>query len=109
MLPQTILLDIYFLSTVFNKKEDDSPRERKRRNSDSVLCVKSDGNEMTFLLLKMKEAEIIFQQEKIESLEIEISGKFEDKLLEASVLTTTENKPFEEVDEERSAGENNII
>ena len=99
----------YFLSTVLNKKEDDRPIERKRRNSDSVLCVKSDENEMTFSLLKMKEAEIIFQQEIIESLVIDISRKSEDKLEEASDLTTTENKPLEEMDEGRSAGENNMI
>lgn len=63
---------------------------------------------MTFTLLKLKQAEINFQQEKIESLEKEISGKFEPKLQEASGQAT-ERKPFDEMTEGQGAGKNNIV
>lgn len=63
---------------------------------------------MIFTSLKLKEAEIEFQQEKIENLEKGMSGKFEAKLQEASGLTT-ESKPFGEMTEETSVGKNNII
>ncbi|XP_078359471.1 uncharacterized protein LOC144643945 [Oculina patagonica] len=101
------LLDLMILQTkVFSEKEEDRSRvpKRNRRNSDSILYVKSNENEMTFTLLKLKQAGINFQhlQEKIESLEKEISGKFEPKLQEASGQAT-ERKPFDEMTEGQGA------
>ncbi len=58
---------------VFSNETDERLGERIRRNSDSVLYVKPKENEVTVVLSKLKQAEIKFQQEKIERLEKKIS------------------------------------
>ena len=58
--------------TVFSNEEDGRPRGRNRRNSDSVVYVKPKENDVAVVLSALKQAEIIFQQEKIKSLENEI-------------------------------------
>lgn len=68
----SLLTRLVFVS-VFGNEEDDRLRERIRRNSDSVVYVKPKENEVTVVLSKLKQAEIKFQQEKIDRLEKEIS------------------------------------
>ncbi|KAL9984461.1 hypothetical protein ACROYT_G006755 [Oculina patagonica] len=70
-------LVILFFVPVFSNEEDDRLKERIRRNSDSVVYVKPKENEVTAALTKLKQAEIKFQQEKIDCLEKEVSRLFE--------------------------------
>ena len=58
---------------VFSNEEAGRPRERNRRNSDSVVYVKPKENDVAVVLSTLKQAEIKFQQEKIKTLENEIN------------------------------------
>ncbi|XP_078359454.1 uncharacterized protein LOC144643930 isoform X2 [Oculina patagonica] len=74
---QDACLDLMMEDEVFSNEEDDRLKERIRRNSDSVVYVKPKENEVTAALTKLKQAEIKFQQEKIDCLEKEVSRLFE--------------------------------
>ena len=61
------------------------PIRRTRRNSDSVLYAGSKENEAMLLHSQLREAEIKFHEEKIESLEKE-NEKLRAQIEEASAL-----------------------
>ena len=90
---------VFFFVPVFGNEEDDSHRERTRRNSDSVVYVKPKENEVTVVLSKLKQVEIKFQQEKIDRLEKEISKISEEN--EATVEMSKTSQVWIELQQEK--------
>ena len=74
-----------FYTVVSNTEEDDNPRERKRRTSDSVVYVQETENEATAVILKLLQTEIKSHLERIERQAEEIQ-KLKEELKEAKTL-----------------------
>jgi len=66
------MFSLFTWSAVFSSQESDPSKERNRRNSDSAVYFSQKESDVSAVLSKLQQAEIIFQQEKIESLEKQI-------------------------------------
>ncbi|PFX20634.1 E3 ubiquitin-protein ligase DZIP3 [Stylophora pistillata] len=83
---KTDLLALWQMYLEVFAKSGDHVMLRTRRNSDSVVYIKPKENEVTVILSELKEAQIEFQKEKIESLEKQ-NASLRERLEELELMT----------------------
>ena len=80
------VLSQFSLFAVAGSEGGDSPVERNRRNSDSVLYARPKESEVAMVFPKLKQAEIEFQHGLIASLKTEIV-KYKAKVKEVELMS----------------------
>ena len=88
----------YFCNTALSKNDPAAPIKRPRRNSESVVHVKSEDNDQTLFYENLRLQEAKFYQEKIHRLEEEIKRLKrqieEARSIAGSELTSPPKRPI---------------